>query len=123
MGAERRAAREEGIAFFMAFINAPIKHICVENPIGVMSTRYRKPNQVAQPWMFGHGETKANCYWLKGLPNLEPTNIVGGREQRLHLLPPTKDRAKKRSETYQGIAKAMAQQWSTHILKGLKNGD
>ena len=76
-----------------------------------MSTQFRKPNQVLQPWMFGHGETKATCLWLKGLPNLEPTDIVEGRCQRLHKLAPSKDRAMLRSKTYQGIADAMADQW------------
>ena len=80
-----------------------------------MSTRYRKPNQVIQPWMFGHGETKATCLWLKGLPNLIPTNIVEGREQRLHELPPTKDRAMLRSKTYLGVSFAMANQWGDYL--------
>ena len=80
-----------------------------------MSSRFRKPDQTIQPWMFGHGETKATCLWLKGLPKLVPTNIVSGREQRLHKLPPTSDRAKLRSKTYQGIAKAMAKQWSEYL--------
>ena len=111
VGAERREAREQGKAFFMALANAPIDKIAIENPIGIMSTQYRKPDQVVQPWMFGHGETKATCLWLKGLPKLEPTDIVDGREQRMHLMTPSVDRAKKRSETYTGIALAMAQQW------------
>lgn len=76
-----------------------------------MSSRFRRPDQVLQPWMFGHGETKATCLWLKNLPKLTPTDIVNGRHQRIHLLPKTKDRAKLRSKTYLGIAKAMAAQW------------
>jgi hypothetical protein len=76
-----------------------------------MSTRFRKPDQVLQPWMFGHGETKATCLWLRGLPKLVPTDVVEGREQRLHYLPKTADRAKLRSKTYPGIARAMAEQW------------
>jgi site-specific DNA-cytosine methylase len=115
VGAERRQAREEAIEFFMKIVNLDCKHIAIENPIGVMSSRYRKPNQVIQPWMFGHGETKATCLWLKGLPKLIPTNIVSGREQRLHKLPPTKDRAKLRSKTYEGISIAIAIQWSAYL--------
>ena len=112
VGAERRQAREESIVFFMSFWNCGIKRIAVENPIGCMSTRFRKPDQVIQPWMFGHGETKATCLWLKGLPRLVPTDVKEGREQRLHLLPNKKDRWKLRSTTFQGVADAMANQWS-----------
>lgn len=79
--------------------------------MGVISTQFRKPDQVLQPWMFGHGETKATCLWLKGLPKLVPTNIVSGREQKLHYLSPSKDRAIFRSKTFSGIARAMAKQW------------
>lgn len=111
-GAERRAAREKAIEFFMSLYNCGIPKIAIENPIGVMSTRFRKPDQVLQPWMFGHGETKGTCLWLKNLPKLKPTKIVNGREQRIHLLPPSKDRAKLRSKTFKGIAFAMANQWA-----------
>jgi hypothetical protein len=103
--------RYKSIVFFMQLMMANIPKIAVENPIGIMSSCYRKPDQVIQPWMFGHGETKATCLWLKGLPKLKPTNIVDGREQRLYKLPPSKDRWKERSKTYQGIADAMADQW------------
>jgi len=115
VGEERRDARIEAIDFFMRLYNCEIPNVAIENPIGVMSSEFRKPDQVLQPWMFGHGETKATCLWLKGLPKLIPTNIVEGRVQRLHLLPKTKDRAKLRSKTYPGIAKAMAEQWGTFI--------
>lgn len=111
VGAERRGARQLAIKFFMDLYNCDIPLVALENPIGVMSTVFRKPDQVLQPWMFGHGETKATCLWLKGLPKLKPTDIVEGREQKLHLLPPTKDRARLRSKTYTGIAQAMANQW------------
>ena len=104
--------QQEGIDLFMAMINAPIDRIAVENPIGIMSTRYRKPDQIIQPWQYGHGETKATCLWLKGLDKLTPTDIVEGREQRIFNMPPSADRSKKRSETYNGIAVAMAKQWS-----------
>jgi len=111
VGAERRAAREDAIDFFMRLYNYDIPKVAIENPIGCMSSRFRKPDQVLQPWMFGHGETKATCLWLRGLPKLTPTNIVEGREQKLHLLSPSQDRSKLRSITYQGIADAMAAQW------------
>jgi hypothetical protein len=111
VGAERREAREDAIKFFLTLYNTDIPMVAIENPIGVMSTRFRKPDQVIQPWMFGHGETKATCLWLRGLPVLHPTNIVEGREQRIHKLSNTKDRPMLRSKTYPGIAKAMATQW------------
>lgn len=116
VGAERRQARLEAIEFFMALYNADIPMVALENPVGVMSSQFRKPDQVLQPWMFGHGETKATCLWLRGLPKLTPTDIVGGRVQALHLLTPSKDRAKLRSKTYAGIAEAMASQWRGHLL-------
>lgn len=111
--AEKRAdgRQQQGIDFFMEMINADIPKIAVENPVGIMSTVYRKPDQIIQPWQFGHGETKSTCLWLKGLPKLTPSNVVDGREQRIWRLPPTDDRAKLRSKTYQGIAEAMAEQW------------
>ena len=104
--------QQQGRDFFMRFANHPCDKIAIENPIGIMSTKWRKPDQIIQPWQFGHGETKSTCLWLKGLPKLEPTNIVDGRENRIWKMPPSKDRAKKRSLTYQGIADAMAEQWS-----------
>jgi len=102
----------EAIEFFITLINAPIYKICIENPISIMSTRYRKPDQIIQPWMFGHGETKATCLWLKGLPKLKPTDIVKGRLARIHYESPGADRWKCRSRTLKGIADAMASQWS-----------
>lgn len=99
------------ICFFLAFAYADCEKIAIENPIGIMSTHYRKPDQIIQPWMFGHGETKATCLWLKNLTKLEPTNIVDGREQRIWRMPPGPERAKERSKTWPGIAKAMAEQW------------
>ena len=104
--------QQQGIDFFMALINAPIPKIAIENPIGIMSTVYRKPDQIIQPWMFGHGETKATCLWLKNLPKLRPTNIVEGRENRIWKMPPSEDRSVLRSKTFPGIAKAMAEQWT-----------
>lgn len=90
---------------------APIERIAIENPVSVISSHIRKPDQVIQPWQFGHGETKATCLWLKNLTALVPTNIVGGREARVHMMPPGPDRWKERSRTYAGIAAAMAEQW------------
>jgi site-specific DNA-cytosine methylase len=103
--------QQEAIDFFEWFTELPTQMVAIENPVGIMSTRYRKPDQIIQPWQFGHGETKATCLWLKGLPKLVPTNIVEGREQRVWKMGPSADRWKKRSETYQGIADAMAAQW------------
>jgi hypothetical protein len=103
--------QQQGIDLFMSMVNSPIKKQCHENPIGIMSTIYRKPDQIIQPWMFGHGETKATCLWLKGLPLLKPTKIVSGRDDRIHRMPPGPNRAKERSRTYMGIAEAMADQW------------
>lgn len=104
--------QQASIEFFMQFANADCKRIAIENPIGIMSTRYRKPDQIIQPWQFGHGETKATCLWLKGLPKLQSTDIVTGREQRIWKMPPGPERAKLRSKTYLGIARAMAEQWA-----------
>ena len=101
------------VNFFMCLMCADIPRIAVENPIGIMSTRYRRPDQIIQPWQFGHGETKATCLWLKNLPKLEPTNIVKGRLARVHREPPGPERWKNRSRTYQGIADAMAEQWGS----------
>lgn len=112
VGQARRDAREEAIDFVLRLYNCKIEKIAIENPIGVLSSRWRKPDQVIQPWMFGHGETKATCLWLKNLPKLEPTDIVDGREQRIHLMSPSKDRAKLRSKTFSGIAKAIAEQFT-----------
>ena len=109
---KRKDGRQaKGVVFFMEMINSSIPSIVVENPIGIMSTQYRKPDQIIQPWQYGHGETKATCLWLKNLPKLTPTNIVDGREHRIHQMPPSPDRAKKRSVTLVGVAKAMAEQW------------
>jgi site-specific DNA-cytosine methylase len=101
----------EALDFVRLLLNAPIKKIALENPISVISSKIRKPDQIIQPWQFGHGETKATCLWLKNLPKLIPTNIVDGREARVHKMPPSPNRWKLRSTTYQGIANAMAEQW------------
>jgi hypothetical protein len=103
--------QQEAIDFFLMLANAPIPRIAIENPVCIMSSKWRKPDQIIQPWQFGHGETKATCLWLEGLPKLKPTNIVEGREQRIHKMPPSPDRWKLRSLTYLGIAAAFADQW------------
>ena len=110
--------QQASIEFFMQFANADCKRIAIENPIGIMSTRYRKPDQIIHPWQFGHGETKATCIWLKGLPKLQPTDIVKGREQRIWKMQPGPERAKLRSKTYLGIARAMAEQWAGKAREG-----
>lgn len=104
----------EACAFFNTLLNSDIPYICVENPIqhGYARKYIRKYDQIIQPWMFGHGETKATCLWLKNLPKLTPTNIVEGREPKILKMPPSKTRQRDRSRTYTGIAEAMATQWS-----------
>lgn len=117
-----RGLQQSAASFFLMLARAGIPRIAIENPVCVMSSLWRKPDQVIQPWMFGHGETKATCLWLKGLPLLKPTNIVEGREPRIHRMPPSLDRWKLRSETYLGIAQAMADQWgSLGMTKSLFN--
>ncbi len=101
----------EALVFVQTLMDAPIPKIAIENPVSVISSRIRKPDQIIQPWQFGHGETKATCLWLKGLPKLTPTNVVEGREARVHRMPPGPDRWKERSRTYSGVADAMAAQW------------
>lgn len=117
---EKKGWAEEqkaGLLLVKSLLNAPINYIALENPVGIISTEIRQPDQIIQPWMFGHGETKATCLWLKNLPKLKPTNIVDGRENRVHKLPPSPERKKLRAWRYKGIAKAMAQQWTEFYLK------
>lgn len=108
----RRQQQSEALNFVQRLMDAPIPHIALENPVSVISSKIRKPDQIVQPWQFGHGETKATCLWLKNLPNLKPTNVVDGREQRVHRMSPGPNRWKERSRTFTGIAEAMASQWS-----------
>ena len=110
---EKQREQAEALEFVRRLLDAPVEKICLENPVSIISSRIRKPSQVIQPWMFGHGETKATCLWLKNLPLLQPTNIVEGREARIHKMPPSPDRWKLRSVTFQGIADAMAEQWGS----------
>jgi hypothetical protein len=102
--------QQRSIEFFLQFTRLSCRW-AIENPIGIMSTKFRKPDQIIQPWQFGHGETKATCLWLNKLPKLKPTDIVEGREQRIWKMAPSPERGKQRSKTYPNIAKAMASQW------------
>lgn len=113
---DKQREQAEALEFVGLLMNAPIGRIAIENPISIISSRFRKPDQVIQPWQFGHGETKATCLWLKNLPKLKPTNIVEGREQRIWKLPPSTDRWKERSRTFPGIAAAMADQWGFFLF-------
>jgi hypothetical protein len=106
-----------GVSFFRRLWEAcnHVPRVCFEHPVSIMSRLFSKPHQIIQPWQFGHGETKATCLWLRGLPELEPTNVVAGRSPRVHHMPPSAERAALRSETYQGIADAMADQWGRSL--------
>jgi hypothetical protein len=108
---DKQQEQADALAFVRSLMAAPIERICIENPISVISSRVRKPDQIIQPWQFGHGEVKATCLWLKDLPKLEATEVVEGREARVHRMPPGPDRWKNRSRTFPGIAAAMADQW------------
>ena len=110
----KRASGEQQAAldFVRLLLAAPVPHIALENPVSIISSQIRKPDQVIQPWQFGHGEVKATCLWLKNLPKLTPTRIVEGREARVHKMPPGPDRWKERSRTLHGIAQAFADQWT-----------
>ena len=107
----KKEEQTEALEFVQRLLEAPIGRICIENPVGKISTAIRKPDQIIQPWQFGHGDIKTTCLWLKGLPTLQPTNIVDGRYSRILALSPSPDRWRERSRTYSGIAAAMAEQW------------
>ncbi len=117
---DKQQEQVEALDFVRELLDAPIPHIALENPISIISSHIRKPDQIIQPWMFGHGETKATCLWLKNLPKLVPTNIVDGREARVHKMPPGPDRWKERSRTFEGIAAAMAAQWGAYVADQMK---
>jgi site-specific DNA-cytosine methylase len=108
---DKREEQAEALDFVRLLLDAPIPRIALENPVSIISSKIRKPDQIIQPWQFGHGETKATCLWLMGLPPLQPTDIVEGRTARVHRMSPGPDRWKERSRTFQGIADAMAAQW------------
>ena len=121
---EKRAdgRQQAAVEFFMMIANHDAEMIAIENPVGIMSSEWRKPDQIIQPWMFGHGETKSTCLWLKNLPRLEPTDIVEGREPVCWKMPPSPDRAKNRSLTYQGVARAMSIQWGAYAKTRTQTG-
>ena len=108
---DKQTEQAGALNFVRLLMDAPVPMIAIENPISIISSRIRKPDQIIQPWQFGHGETKATCLWLKGLPPLQATDVVEGREAKVHRMPPGPDRWKERSRTYAGIAAAMAAQW------------
>ena len=112
---KKRQEQEEALDFVQRLMSAPIEQIAIENPVSVISSNIRKPDQIIHPWMFGHGETKATCLWLKNLTPLQPTDVVSGRENKVHRMPPSEHRWKLRSLTYQGIADAMGNQWSVQV--------
>jgi site-specific DNA-cytosine methylase len=112
---DKREEQAQALTFVLDLLAAPIPRIALENPVSIISSHVRKPDQIIQPWQYGHGETKATCLWLKNLPKLRPTNIVEGRVARVHLMPPSPNRWKERSRTYEGIAAAMAEQWSAAL--------
>jgi len=113
--------QQAALDFVQRLMDADIPRIAIENPISVISSKIRKPDQIIQPWQFGHGETKATCLWLKGLPKLIPTDVVEGREARIHKMPPGPDRWKERSRTFKGIAEAMADQWGSPAPESQRN--
>lgn len=109
----KRKEQQTALEFVRQLLRAPIARIALENPISIISSHIRKPDQIVQPWQFGHGEIKSTCLWLKNLPTLKPTEVVEGRRARVHREPPSPERWKNRSRTYQGIANAMAEQWGS----------
>jgi site-specific DNA-cytosine methylase len=112
---DKLTEQADALDFVRALLAAPIARIALENPVSIISSRIRKPDQIIQPWQFGHGETKATCLWLKNLPKLQPTDVVDGREARVHRMPPGPDRWKERSRTFTGIVAAMAAQWGNSV--------
>lgn len=112
---QKDGRQQEALNFVRQLLNSPINRIALENPISIISSHIRKPDQIIHPWQFGHGETKSTCLWLKNLPLLQPTHIVDGRENRVHRMPPSPNRWKERSRTYQGIAEAMAEQFAHEV--------
>lgn len=112
----KQREQAEALDFVRLLMDAPIPRWCIENPVSIISSAIRPPDQIIQPWQFGHGETKATCLWLQNLPRLRSTKVVEGREARVHLMPPSPDRWKERSRTFEGIAEAMGEQWGNAPL-------
>ena len=112
--------QQQALDFVRLLMDAPIDRWCIENPVSVISSAIRPPDQIIQPWEFGHGEVKATCFWLKNLPKLRATDCVEGREARVYLMPPGPDRWKERSRTFEGVAKAMGEQWGGRALPSIR---
>ena len=112
----KQREQAEALDFVRLLMAAPINRWCIENPVSIISSAITPPQQIIQPWQFGHGETKTTCLWLKNLPSLKPTLVVAGREPRIHMMPPGKNRWKERSRTFEGIAEAMGDQWGARDL-------
>jgi len=112
----KQREQAEALDFVRLLMDAPVHRWCIENPVSVISSAIRPPDQIIQPWQFGHGETKATCLWLQNLPRLRSTNVVEGREARVHMMPPGPNRWKERSRTFEGIAEAMGDQWGGREL-------
>lgn len=116
---DKVVVQAEAIDFVKTLMDAPIFRIAIENPIGILSTKIRKPDQIIQPWQYGHGECKATCWWLKNLPLLTPTDVVAGREQRIHKMPGGRDQGKNRGRAFRGIVDAEARQWGDYAYTRL----
>ena len=115
----KKKEQKEALDFVRLLMDAPIDRWCIENPVSVISSAIRQPDCIIQPWEHGHGECKTTCLWLKNLPKLKPSNIVEGREQKIHMVPPGPNRWKIRSTTYEGVALAMGQQWGASVLPSI----
>ena len=115
----KKKEQKEALDFVRLLMDAPIDRWCIENPVSVISSAIRPPDQIIQPWEHGHGEVKSTCFWLKNLPKLKPSNCVEGREPKVHMMPPGPDRWKLRSTTYEGVALAMGQQWGASVLPSI----
>ena len=115
----KQREQAEALDFVRLLMAAPINRWCIENPVSIISSAITPPQQIIQPWQFGHGETKTTCLWLKNLPSLKPTLVVAGREPRIHMMPPGKNRWKERSRTFEGIAEAMGDQWGARELPAI----
>jgi site-specific DNA-cytosine methylase len=115
----KQREQAEALDFVRLLMNAPIPRWCIENPVSIISSAIRPPDQIIQPWQFGHGETKATCLWLQNLPRLKSTDVVEGREPRVHMMPPGPNRWKERSRTFKGIAEAMGEQWGSRVLPAI----
>jgi hypothetical protein len=115
----KQREQAEALEFVRLLMAAPIERWCIENPVSIISSAIRPPDQIIQPWQFGHGETKATCLWLHNLPRLKSTDVVEGREPRVHMMPPSPNRWKERSRTFEGIAEAMGEQWGVPELPAI----